>query len=123
MIAPGFQRLVIDPDRKLRMLWRGGRFFPAPLFGWLPLALDPALDFVAQRLHLAAGLTAANVALGESENFIIALICTAIFARYERRRVDSYGLPVAGAFGARSGEGALAGIVMAGAVGAGLCFL
>src|SRR2546430_11066034 len=47
------------------------------------------------RSHLAAGLTAANVALNEFENFIVALTCTAIFARYERRRVDSYGLPVA----------------------------
>ncbi|HJX22775.1 MAG TPA: CPBP family intramembrane glutamic endopeptidase, partial [Steroidobacteraceae bacterium] len=122
MIAPGFQRLVIGPDRKLRMLWRAVIFF-ALAYWVLPLALDPAFDFVAQRLHLAAGLTAANVALGESENFIIALICTAIFARYERRRVDSYGLPVAGAFGARSGEGALAGIVMAGAVAAAMYLL
>ena len=122
MIAPGFKRLLVGPDRKLRMLWRAVIFF-ALAYWVLPLALDPAFDFVAQRLHLAAGLTAANVALGESENFIIAFICTAIFARYERRRVDSYGLPVAGAFGARSGEGALAGIVMAGAVAAAMYLL
>src|SRR2546430_5844028 len=56
------------------------------------------------RSHLAAGLTAANVALNEFENFVVALICTAIFARYERRRVDSYGLPVARAFGAHPGD-------------------
>ena len=122
MIAPGFKRLVIGPDRKLRMLWRAAIFF-ALAYVVLPLALDPAFDFVAQRLHLAAGLTAANVAISEFENFIVALICTAMFARYERRRVDSYGLPVAGAFGARTAEGALAGIVMAGAVAAAMYLL
>jgi hypothetical protein len=117
MIAPGFKRLVIGPDRNLRMLWRAVIFF-ALAYWVLPVALDPAFGFVAERLHLAAGLTAANVAINEFENFIVALICTAIFARYEGRRVDSYGLPVAGAFGAHTGEGALAGIVMAGAVAA-----
>jgi membrane protease YdiL (CAAX protease family) len=122
MIAPGFKRLVSGPDRKLRMLWRAVIFF-ALAYWVLPLALDPAFDFVARRLHLAAGLTAANVAINEFEDFIVALICTAIFARYERRRVDSYGLPVAGAFGACTGEGALAGIVMAGAVAAAMYLL
>ncbi len=117
MIAPGFKRLVIGPDRKLRMLWRAVIFF-ALAYWVLPLALDPAFDYLTGRLHLAAGLTAANVAINEFENFIVALICTAIFARYEGRRVDSYGLPVARAFGAHTGEGALAGIVMAGAVAA-----
>jgi hypothetical protein len=94
MIAPGIKRLVIGPDGKLRMLWRAVIFF-ALAYWVLPVALDPAFDLVAQRLHLAAGLTAANVAINEFENFIVALICTAIFARHERRRVDSYGLPVA----------------------------
>src|SRR5256884_9284511 len=115
MIVSGFKRLLIGPDRGLRMLWRAVIFF-ALAFWVLPLVLDPAFAFVADRLHLAAGLTAANVALNEFENFVVALICTAIFARYERRRVDSYGLPVARAFGAHTGEGALAGIVMAGGV-------
>ena len=59
MIAPGFKRLVIGPDRKLRMLWRAVIFF-ALAYWVLPVALDPAFDFVAQRLHLAAGFTAAK---------------------------------------------------------------
>src|SRR5882762_4521402 len=86
MIAPGFKRLLVGPDRKLRMLWRAAMFF-ALAYWVLPLALDPAFAFVADRLHLAAGLTAANVAINEFENFIVALICTAIFARYEGPRV------------------------------------
>src|SRR3977135_2621003 len=122
MIAPGLKRLLVGPDRKLRMLWRAAMFF-ALAYWVVPLALDPAFAFVADRLHLAAGLTAANVAINEFENLIVALICTAIFARYEGRRVDSYGLPVARAFGAHTGEGALAGIVMAGAVAAAMYLL
>src|SRR5882762_4771920 len=114
MIVSGFKRLLIGPDRGLRMLWRAVIFF-ALAYWVLPLALDPAFGFVADRLHLAAGLTASNVALNEFENFMVALICTALFARYERRRVDSYGLPVARAFGAHTGEGALA------CLGANLC--
>src|SRR5438309_12087386 len=115
MIATGFKRLLIGPDRRLRMLWRAVIFF-ALAYWVLPLALDPAVGFVAERLHLAAGLTAANVAINEFENFLVALICTAIFARYERRRVDSYRLPVGRPFGAGSGAGALAGLVLGGGV-------
>lgn len=106
-------RLVIGPDRKLRMLWRAVSFFV--LAYWvLPLPLDRAFGFLSDRLHLGTGLTAANVATNELENFVVALICTPIFALYEHRRVDSYGLPVAYALGARTAEGAFAGIVMAG---------
>jgi membrane protease YdiL (CAAX protease family) len=122
MAVGSISRLLVGPDRKLRMLWRATIFFA--LGYWIvPYALDPAFGFVARRLHLAAGLTAANLALQESENFIVALICTGIFALYERRRLDSYGLPVALALGARTWEGALVGIVMAGAVAAGMYLL
>ena len=73
MIAPGFKRLLVGPDRRLRMLWRAVLFF-ALAYWVLPVALDPAFGFVAERLHLAAGLTAANVAINELENFVVALI-------------------------------------------------
>jgi membrane protease YdiL (CAAX protease family) len=115
-------RLLIGPDQKLRMFWRATIFFM--LGYWIvPLALDPAFGFIAARLHLGAGLTAANITLQESENFMVALICTGVFALYERRRVDSYGLPLTLALGARTWEGALVGIVMAGAVAAGMYLL
>jgi hypothetical protein len=75
----------------------------------------------AAALHLAPGLTAANTALGEVIfNFAIAFISTGIFALYERRRIDSYGLPVGRVVGARTWEGVAAGIVMAGAVALGM---
>jgi len=112
-------RYLLGPDGKLRLLWRAVIFF-ALAYWIVPIASDPAFDFIAGRLHLANGLTAANIAAQECENLIVALFCTGIFALYERRRLDSYGLPAAGAFGARTWEGALLGMGMAGAVAAGM---
>jgi uncharacterized protein len=114
--------LIIGPDRKLRMLWRAAIFFA--LFQWvIPLALDPPFNLFARAFHITAGLTAPFIALLEFEYFIDALICTAAFALYERRRVDSYGLPVEQALSARTAEGALGGIIMAGAVAVGMYLL
>jgi uncharacterized protein len=112
----------VGSDGKLRTFWRAaifyvvGTFVVFPLLGW-PVAL------IANLLHLSPGLTAGNVALGELRNFVVALICTGAFALYERRRVDSYGLPVHRAFGLQTFEGAAAGIIMAGAVALGMVVL
>jgi membrane protease YdiL (CAAX protease family) len=114
--------ILFGPDRKIRLLWRAVIFYVVA--DWLlPLALDPAFGFISGTLHLANGLTAANGAIGEIENFVIALICTAIFAWYEGGRVDGYGLPIVQAFSARTWEGALVGVVMAGAVAVGMYLL
>ena len=120
MIAPGFKSSVlVGPDRRLRALWRAVIFFSLGTWAVAPV-LDRVYQVIAGALHLRSGLTAANVALGELELFVGTLICTGIFALYERRRVDSYGLPINLAFGARMWEGALAGVVMAGAVAIGM---
>ncbi|TLZ03476.1 MAG: CPBP family intramembrane metalloprotease [Gammaproteobacteria bacterium] len=115
-------RLVLGPDRKLRVLWRAVIFLVLADRG-VPFLLDPLFGFAATRLQQPSEFTAANVALNELENFVVALVCTAIFALYERRRVDSYGLPLAEALGARTAEGAAAGVLMAGAVAAGMWLL
>ena len=114
--------IFFGPDRKIRLVWRAAIFYV--LADWLlSFALDPAFGFIARGLHVADGLTATNGAIGEIENFVIALICTAIFAWYEGRRVDGYGLPIVRAFSARTWEGALVGVVMAGAVAVGMYLL
>src|SRR5437879_8584295 len=94
-------RLVLGPDRKLRVLWRAVIFLLLADRG-VPFLLDPLFGVAATRLQQPSEFTAANVALNELENFVVALVCTAIFALYERRRVDSYGLPLAEALGART---------------------
>ena len=115
-------RLLLGPDRKLRMIWRAALFCVIS-YKLLPLLIDPVFQGLARRLRLGQGLTAANVARGELEIFLLALISTGIFALYERRRVDSYGLPVGEALGARTAEGALAGILVAGIVALGMYLL
>src|SRR4051812_39950476 len=112
---------IIGPDHKLRALWRALLFFALGNWVLLPLA-DGAVGKIAAAWHLVGTeeLTAGNVMLGELRLFIVTLICTALFARYEGRRIDSYGLPLRAALGGRTWEGALAGVVMAGAVAIGM---
>lgn len=116
------KQTFIGPDGKLRPIWRAiiyyaaGTFLVFPLLGW-PFA------FMARSLHISAGLTASTVALSELRNFTAALICTAAFALYERRRIDSYGLPVDRAFSWQTFEGAIAGVIMAAAVALGMIAL
>lgn len=110
---------IVGPDRKLRALWRALLFFALGNWAVIPL-LERSYDPIARTFHLGDGLTAANIAVGELILLVGTLICTALFARYEGRRVDSYGLPLKLAFGPRTWEGALAGVVMAGAVALGM---
>jgi hypothetical protein len=116
------KRFFIGADGKLRQIWRAVLFVVASYF-----VLSPILDWVfaqaAQRLHLGQALSPGATAFAEFENFLIALISTGAFAIYERRRVDSYGLPVNRALSRRTLEGFIAGILMAGAVALGMLLL
>lgn len=115
----GAVAVVLDQDRKLRPLWRAILF--ALLAGYV---LDKLLGYLVFDLllrgRMAFALAPGPILLGESLNFVDALICTTIFALYERRRIDSYGLRLDRAFAAPTWEGFLVGIVMAGLVGIGI---
>jgi membrane protease YdiL (CAAX protease family) len=114
--------ILFGSDGKLRLLWRAVIFYV--LADWaLAWVLVRPFGFIARTLHVPDGLSPANVALWETQSFVIALVCTAIFAWYEGRRVDNYGLPVGQAAGARTWDGALVGVVMAGAVALGMYLL
>jgi membrane protease YdiL (CAAX protease family) len=56
-------------------------------------------------------------------NLVVVILCTAAFALYESRSVDSYGLPFHRAFCFQTFEGALAAIIAVGAVGLGMAAL
>jgi uncharacterized protein len=86
---------------------------------WL---LGPLLRPLAKALHVG-GLDAGTVAFYETVNLVTALLLTALFAWYERRRIDSYGLPLKWAFGVRFMEGFVIGVVNAGAVALGMIAL
>ena len=115
-------KLLLDPDRKLRPLWR------VIIFAVLAeYVLAPALGYLVDNIlfpgQVDFSFAPGPIALGETFTFVIALICTAIFALYERRRIDSYGLRVDRALGAPTLEGFGAGVVMAGAVALGMYLL
>jgi membrane protease YdiL (CAAX protease family) len=116
------RRLFVGSDRKLRFIWRAVIYWTIAAYA-LPPLLTPLIIRTAALLNLRDALTAPSLALSEFEIFAIALISTALLARYERRRVDSYGLPIRQAFGANTAEGALVGLAMTSAVAAGMYLL
>jgi hypothetical protein len=107
------KQIFIAPDGKLRAIWRATIYHTVGTFVFFPL-LDRLFALATQPLHLGAELSAANIGLGELRNFFKALICTGVFAWYEGRRVDSYGLPLSHAFRWQTFEGAVVGLIMAG---------
>ena len=82
----------IGSDGKLRPIWRAVIYYALGTWIVFPF-LDWPFSLAAKSLHLSPGLTAANIGLSEFETLLVAPICTGAFALYERRRVDSYGLP------------------------------
>ena len=109
-------------DGRLRPIWRALLYAALVYFG-LPWALDPLFNRLGTMLHLDDRLSAVNVAFNEVTLLLQALIATAPFAWYERRRLDRYGMPIERALRRETWEGALAGLLMAGAVAAGMLAL
>jgi membrane protease YdiL (CAAX protease family) len=116
------KQTFIEPGGKLRLFWRAVIFYSLGNWGLYPL-LERPLARAAQGLHLSPGLAPGSIMLYDLWNLVVGLICTGIFAIYEHRRVDSYGLPVNRAFSLPTFEGAAAGVIMAGAVAAGMIAL
>ena len=109
-------------DGRLRHFWRAAIFFLLMMY-ILPWAFGPVVNRLAEAIHLQPTLNAAAIAFDEIVLFITALIPTALFAGYERRRLDSYGLPIRKALGTRTWEGAVIGFITAGLVGLGMLVL
>ncbi len=117
--ANGIGRLFFGADRKLLFFWRAVIFYAAATWIIAPLLERPS-DALAAALHIPPGLTAGTIAISEIGTLIAALICTAAFAVYERRRIDSYGMPLDRMLRPPLFEGALAGVVSAGLVALGM---
>src|SRR5204863_3677585 len=83
--------------------------------------LEPAIAFLAAKLHVAPNaLSAPSIIISGAFDLIVILIVTGIVARFERRRIDSYGLPIDEAFGRFFWNGAIAGFPTIAFVGAGM---
>jgi uncharacterized protein len=116
------KQVFIGADGKLRFFWRAAIFFcvARALLEFFWDRIEP-IEF--RWLGIGFNLSAAFIGLDEFHGFLTALVPTAIFALYERRRVDSYGLPINRAFSSFTFEGIAAGALMVGAVGLGMILL
>jgi len=121
-MANGIGRLFFDADRKLRFFWRAVIFYAAATWVITPLLTEPS-NAIAAALHIPPGLTAGNIAIAEIGTLLTALILTAVFAAYEGRRIDSYGMPLAQLLRPPTLEGAAAGVISAGLVALGMIAL
>ena len=114
--------LFIDSTGKLRYIWRAFTFFALGTWLLFPL-IEHLVVLVAKPLHVRPGLSPDFIALNDSADLVVAFVCTGIFALYEHRRMDSYGLLLHQAFGRRTFEGAISGIVATAAVAVGMIVL
>jgi membrane protease YdiL (CAAX protease family) len=97
----------------LRPIWRALLYFGVGTWVFFPI-FDRLWAAIAAALHLGTELSAATVAFYEFEIFVVAAIVTGLFALYERRRIDDYGLSLAQALGPLFWEGLALGVVWAG---------
>jgi membrane protease YdiL (CAAX protease family) len=102
-------------------LRHGWRFiaFAAAVVLLVQFLEKPAIDFAAAILHVDTNaFSAPAVIVSDGIDLILILIITGLAALLERRRIDSYGLPINEAFGGLFRNGALAALIMLGFVGA-----
>ena len=111
--------IFIGPDG-LRHGWRFLIFIAATVL-IVQLLEQPAIAFLEAKLHVdRSALSAPSIILGDGFDLIAVLIVTGVFAVCERRRIDSYGLPINEAFGGLFWNGAVAGFAAIAFVGAGM---
>jgi len=107
--------LLFGADGRIRPLWRAVTFYVLTL--WLLPYIGDAV------IRLFAGKQLIGISKWILNGYLYALIFTAIFARYEHRRVGSYGLPIKQALSVPMWEGVLVGAAMTGSVVASLYLL
>ena len=111
--------IFIGPDG-LRHSWRF-LIFVAAIVLVAQFLEQLAIAFLEAKLHVdRSALSASSIILGDGFDLIVVLIVTGVFALCERRRIDSYGLPINEAFGGLFWNGVVAGLVVVAFVGAGM---
>src|ERR1043166_1652313 len=102
--------LFVGPDG-LRHGW-GFLIFVAAIVLIVQFLEQAAIAFVGRELHVdQRGLSAPSLIVSDGLDLIAVLIVTGVFARCERRRLDSYGLPINKAFGKLFWNGVVAALV------------
>ncbi|HKE36194.1 MAG TPA: type II CAAX endopeptidase family protein [Candidatus Baltobacteraceae bacterium] len=98
---------------KVPPIWRAFLYFGLASWIALPLA-DRLWAYLAAQLHIGTELSAGSTFFYELELLVVAALVTGVLAFFERRRIDDYGMPLKGAFGALFWEGLLVGLIWAG---------
>ena len=111
MATPATARggFILGSDRKLQPLWRAIIWFVVTLI---------AITLIGKLLDLVLGppppgalpLNPLDLSLGEAVSFAGALVSTGLFALYEHRRLDSYGMPIDHVFDRPTWEGFAVGV-------------
>src|SRR5437016_10689030 len=115
----GVKWLFVGRDG-LRYGWRF-LIFAAAIFLAVQFLEQPAIAFLTAKLHIAPNaLSAPSIIVSGAFDLILILIVTGVVARFERRRIDSYGLPIYVAFGGFLWNGTIAGLATIAFVGVGL---
>jgi hypothetical protein len=111
--------LFVGPDG-VRHGWRF-LIFAAVIVLVVQFLEQPAIAFLAATLHVDRSvLSAPSIIVSDAFDLIVILIVTGVAARFEHRRIDSYGLPINEAFGGFFWNGAVAGLATIGFVGTGM---
>ena len=100
---------ILGDDGKLRPIWRAILYVVFLVFVVMPL-LNKLLDLIIGPAPPFA-FTASNLAMAEAFNFVCGLIVVGLFAWYEHRRIDSYGMPVRDALNSPTWEGFAVGVL------------
>src|SRR5260370_38037235 len=94
----GIKWLLVGPDG-LRHGWRF-LIFAAVIFLVVQFLEQPAIAFLAAKCHVDRNaLSAPSIIVSDGFDLIVILIVTGMAARFERRPICRYGLPINGAFG------------------------
>ncbi len=107
--------VVFGDDRKLRPIWRAILYV---------LAVVVAIQVLFVAMNAVLGppppgplpFDPLDLSLAEGVNLAAAVLVTGLFAWRERRRIDSYGLPVGRALNSPTFEGFLIGILQSGLI-------
>jgi membrane protease YdiL (CAAX protease family) len=115
----GVKWLFVGRDG-LRYGWRF-LIFAAAIIVVVEFLEQPAIGFLAAKLHVdRSALSAPSIIVSDGFDLTVILIVTGVFALCERRRIDSYGLPINEAFGGLFWNGVVAGLAVVAFVAAGM---
>lgn len=116
------RQALLRPDGTVRFGLRAAIFYLANVYIVYPLLAWPTAR-AAELFGIHPAFSAPTLALNGVRNLVAVLLFLGLFAAYERRQIDSYGVPLNRVLSRQTLEGALAAIFAAGSVALGMLAL